>query len=145
MFWETIIGAVVVALALVLIVPSIRIVGPTRIGLVIKRFSFKKLPGDDPIAFRGEAGFQADLLMPGWRFKFWILYRVKMHPWVQIPAGRIGVVISQVGAPLPTGAKSAVYRPELGNFSNERPVFMAPVDNHFITYQRLAARVYASE
>jgi uncharacterized membrane protein YqiK len=87
---------------------------------VIKRFSFRKLPGDDPIAFRGEAGFQADLLMPGWRFKLWILYRVELHPWVQIPAGRIGVVISQVGAPLPTGAKSAVYRPGLGNFSDLR-------------------------
>jgi uncharacterized membrane protein YqiK len=120
MFWYIVIGAVAVVLALVIIVPSIRIVGPTRIGLVIKRFSFRKLPGDDPIAFRGEAGFQADLLMPGWRFKLWILYRVELHPWVQIPAGRIGVVISQVGAPLPTGAKSAVYRPGLGNFSDLR-------------------------
>ena len=120
MFWQIIIGAVAVFLALVLIIPSIRIIGPTRIGLVIKRFSLRKLPGDDPIAFRGEAGFQADLLMPGWRFKLWILYRVELHPWVQIPAGRIGVVISQVGAPLPTGAKSAVYRAELGNFSDLR-------------------------
>ena len=104
----------------ILILPSIRIIGPSEIGLVIKRFSFKKLSQDNPIAFNGEAGYQADLLMPGWRFKFWILYKVEKFPWVQIPAGRIGVVVSQAGKPLPTGAKSAVYKESLGNFANLR-------------------------
>ncbi len=110
--------ALVLIVALILIVPSIRIIGPTQIGLVIKRFSLRKLSEDNPIAFRGEAGYQADLLMPGWRFKFWVVYIVRKHPWVQIPAGKIGVVVAQVGAPLPTGAKSAVYKTELGNFSD---------------------------
>jgi hypothetical protein len=50
------------------------------------------------------------------RFKFWPLYVVTRHPMLQIPAGQIGVVIAQVGRPLPVGAKSAVYRPEFGNF-----------------------------
>ncbi len=56
----------------VLVIPSIKIIGPTEIGLVTKRFSLKKLNKDDPIAFRGEAGYQAVLLMPGWRFKLWM-------------------------------------------------------------------------
>jgi uncharacterized membrane protein YqiK len=103
---------------LVLVLPSIRIIGPTEVGLVTKRFSFKKLRDDDPIAFRGEAGYQSTLLMPGWRFRFWILYKVEKHPWVQIPAGKIGVVIAQIGQPLPTGAKSAVYRSEFGSFTD---------------------------
>jgi regulator of protease activity HflC (stomatin/prohibitin superfamily) len=55
--------------------------------------------------------------MPGLRFKFWPLFGVKKFPWVQVPAGEIGVVIAQVGAPLPIGAKSAMFRPEFGNFS----------------------------
>lgn len=101
----------------VLILPSIRIIGPTEVGLVTKKFSLKKLSEDNPIAFNGEAGYQADLLMPGWRWKFWILYRVQNFPWVQIPAGQIGVVISQVGQPLPVGAKSAVYKKEFANFT----------------------------
>src|SRR5262249_53722756 len=42
------------------------------------------------------------------------------HPWVQVPAGQIGVVIAQVGQPLPIGAKSAVYKPEFGNFADLR-------------------------
>jgi uncharacterized membrane protein YqiK len=78
-----------VVLFLILVIPSIRIIGPTEIGLVIKRFAFRKLSADNPIAFRGEAGYQAKLLMPGWRFKLWLVYRVEKHPWVQIPAGKI--------------------------------------------------------
>jgi len=58
------------------------------------------------------------MLMPGLRFKLWPLFGVKKFPWVQVPAGEIGVVIAQVGAPLPIGAKSAVYKAELANFSN---------------------------
>ena len=60
--------------------------------------------------------------MPGLRFKLWPIYGVKKFPWVQVPAGEIGVVIAQVGAPLPIGAKSAVYKPEFDNFSDLRGV-----------------------
>lgn len=78
--------ALVIGLA-ILIFPSIRVIGPTELGLVKKRFSFTKLSEDNPIAFKGEAGYQADLLMPGFHFKLWIRYRVERHPWVQVPAG----------------------------------------------------------
>ncbi len=114
------VAAVVLAVLIVFILPSIRIIGPTEVGLVTKRFSLKKLSEDNPIAMNGEAGYQADLLMPGWRFKLWLFYQVDKHPWVQVPAGEIGVVIAQVGKPLPIGAKSAVYRNEFANFSNLR-------------------------
>ena len=104
----------------ILILPSVRNIGQTEVGLVYKRFSLKKLTSGNPIAFKGEAGYQADLLMPGFRFKFWILYGVRKFSWVQVPAGEIGVVISQIGEPLPVGAKSAVYKESFGNFSNIR-------------------------
>ncbi len=113
-FWT----AVTVIIALVLIIPSIRIIGATEVGLVNKRFSLKKLKNDNPIAFSGEPGYQADLLMPGWRFKLWIVFRVDKFPWVQVQAGEIGVVIAQVGQALPIGAKSAIYKKEFGNFSD---------------------------
>ncbi len=115
---ELVIAAIIIFV--VFILPSIRNIGPTEVGLVIKRFSVKKLPDDNPIAFRGEAGYQADLLMPGFRFKFWVLYSVEKFPWVQVPAGEIGVVIAQVGQPLPTGAKSAIYKKEHGDFTRLR-------------------------
>lgn len=108
----------VLFLVAVIILPSFRRIGPTEVGLVTKRFSLKKLTDDNPVAFQGEAGYQADLLMPGIRFKFWLVYRVDKFPWVQVPAGEIGVVIAQVGKPLPVGAKSAVYKKEFGNFGD---------------------------
>ncbi len=108
---------VLLVVTVVCIVFSIRYIGPMEVGLVNKRFGFKKLSEDNPIAFNGEAGYQADLLMPGLRFKFWPVFAVNKHPWVQVPAGEIGVVIAQVGKPLPIGAKSAIYKEEFANFS----------------------------
>ncbi|MGD0903858.1 MAG: hypothetical protein ABR924_13045, partial [Terracidiphilus sp.] len=110
----------VVAVVLVAtVLASFYSIGPTQIGLVRKRFG-RKLPGDNPLAFQGEAGYQADLLMPGVRFKFKPFATVTKHPWVQVPAGQIGVVIAQVGKPTPIGAKSARYDPVFGNFTNLR-------------------------
>ena len=111
---------VLVAVISAFVFPSIRRIGPTQVGLVTKRFSFRKLSGDNPIALNGEAGYQADLLMPGWRWKFWVVNRVDKHPWVQVPAGQIGVVIAQAGSPVPIGAKSAIYRNEFGIFADLR-------------------------
>ena len=119
MLGSTVLGVLLfLALMIIIVAPSVRIIGPTEIGLVTKRFSRKKLLEDNPIAFNGEPGYQADLLMPGWRWKLWLMYRVEKFPWVQVPAGEIGVVISQAGKPLPMGAKSAVYKTEFGNFSD---------------------------
>lgn len=108
------------ATAVLLCLASLHRIGPNEVGLVTRRLSFRKLVNDDPIAFHGEAGYEADLLMPGLRWKLALLYRVEKFPWVQVPAGEIGVVIAQVGAPLPIGAKSAAYKPAFGSFSDVR-------------------------
>jgi uncharacterized membrane protein YqiK len=113
-------GGLVAFVAIVLILKSVHFIGAAEVGLVNKKVGFKKLQDDDPIGLRGEAGYQADLLMPGLRFKLWPIFSVTKYPWVQVPAGEIGVVIAQVGHPLPTGNKSAIYRPAFGNFSNVR-------------------------
>ena len=117
---EIIIGLVVIALVVFVVWKSFHSIGAAQVGLVAKRFAFRKLTEDNPIAFHHEAGFQAELLMPGLRIKLWPVFAVQKHPWVQVPAGEIGVVIAQVGNPLPIGAKSAVYTPQLANFSNLR-------------------------
>lgn len=109
--------AVLVVLFAIVIFKSIYSIGPTQVGVVRKRFG-AKLPGNNPVAFKGEAGYQAELLMPGLRFKFYLVYAVTKHLWVQVPAGQIGVVIAQVGEPLPIGAKSGQYKPEFGNFTD---------------------------
>src|SRR5690349_6026812 len=105
-------------ITLLILTRSLHTIGPAQVGLVNKRIARRRLDNDDPIAFHGEAGFQAVMLMPGLRFKLWPVFGVRKYPWVQVPAGEIGVVISQLGRSLPIGAKSAAYRPEFGNFSD---------------------------
>jgi regulator of protease activity HflC (stomatin/prohibitin superfamily) len=119
----TVLAIVVAVVFVVALFRSVYSIGPTQVGLVRKRIG-AKLPGNNPIAFKGEAGYQAELLMPGLRFKFVLIYDVTKHPWVQVPAGQIGVVIAQVGEPTPIGAKSGRYKPEFGNFS-DLPTFVA--------------------
>ncbi len=113
----TLVGIIVV-LVVACLLKSIKTIGPTEVGLVTKRFGLGKLGDDNPIAFKGEAGYQAKLLMPGLRFKLWPIFGVKKFPWVQVPAGEIGVVIAQVGLQLPIGNKSGVYKPEFGNYAH---------------------------
>jgi len=114
---SALIGAAVF-IVLIIAARSVRNIGPTEVGLVRKRFGTRKLEDGNAVAFRGEAGYQAGLLMPGVQFKLWPVYDVTHHPMVQIPAGQIGVVIAQVGASLPTGAKSGIYKPQFGNFQD---------------------------
>jgi regulator of protease activity HflC (stomatin/prohibitin superfamily) len=109
---------VVAAFAIFALWRSLWTIGPTEVGLVRKRLSFRNLKSGSPVAFHGEAGYQAQMLSPGLRFKLWPFFVVTRHPMVQIPAGQIGVVIAQAGAPLPIGAKSAVFKPVFGNFQD---------------------------
>src|SRR2546428_9682640 len=102
-------------LAVYVIWRSIVVIGPAEIGLVVKRVSRRHNTTDTPIAFAGEAGYQAELLMPGVRFKLWPTYIVVRYPWVQVPSAEIGVVICPLGEPLPPGAKSALYRASFRN------------------------------
>lgn len=110
-------GIVAAVVVLLLALSSFRFIGANEVGLVNKRLG-RRLKGDQAIAFDGEAGYQARLLMPGLRFKLWPVYSVTKHPWVQVNPGEIGVVIAQLGAPLPIGAKSAAYKPVFGNFTD---------------------------
>jgi uncharacterized membrane protein YqiK len=84
------------------------VVPENRIGLVTKKFNLgrinRSLPDGRIIATKGEAGFQAKTLAPGlyWGKYPW-QYRVEMQPFTVIPEGKIGVVISNDGAELPSG------------------------------------------
>src|SRR2546425_11444952 len=80
-------ASAVTFLVLFYLLMSIRRIGPTEVGLVIKRFGWRRLSEDNPIAFDRETGYQADLLMPGLRFKAFAVYSVDKDPWLQRPAG----------------------------------------------------------
>lgn len=84
------------------------IVPENRIGLVTKKFKLtganRALPDGRIIATRGEAGFQAKTLAPGLYWGMWPwVYGVEMQPFTVIPEGKIGLVMANDGAELPTG------------------------------------------
>ena len=60
--------AVIGVIALLILLKSLKSIGPTEVGLATKRLG-KKLSEGNVIAMSGEAGFQHGLLMPGLRFK----------------------------------------------------------------------------
>lgn len=84
------------------------IVPENRIGLVTKKFVLvganRELPDGRIIATKGEAGFQAKTLAPGLYWSMWPWqYGVDMVPFMVIPEGKIGLVLSKDGAEIPTG------------------------------------------
>ena len=85
------------------------IVPENRLGLVTKKFVLfganKELPDGRIIATKGEAGFQAKTLAPGLYWGMWPWqYGVDMQPFTIIPEGKIGLILSNDGAEIPTGA-----------------------------------------
>jgi uncharacterized membrane protein YqiK len=114
-----IVVGVAVLIVVLALLRSLHSIGAAEVGLVTKRLG-KRLGGDQLVALNGEAGYQAELLMPGLRFKLWPLFGVERYPWVQVAPDHVGLVIAQVGQSLPTGAKSAVYKDEFGGFSDLR-------------------------
>jgi len=84
------------------------IVPENRIGLVTKKFvvvgANRGLPDGRIIATKGEAGFQAKTLAPGLYWNMWPWqYGVDMAPFMIIPEGKIGLLLSKDGAEIPTG------------------------------------------
>lgn len=84
------------------------IIPEDKIGLVTKKFVLfganKSLPDGKIIALNGEPGYQADTLAPGLYWGFWVWqYSIDQVPLTVIPKGKLGLVISKDGSPIPTG------------------------------------------
>jgi uncharacterized membrane protein YqiK len=78
-----------------------RVIKEDESGLVIKRFG-PELPAGRIVATRGEAGYQAAMLPPGFHFPLWrFRYKVERVPVVVVPAGEIALVVAADGAPIP--------------------------------------------
>jgi uncharacterized membrane protein YqiK len=104
--WEhlvfTIVAAAFVFIALAVIASSVRIVGASESGLVVKRFG-PPLASGRILALHGEAGYQARMLSPGWHFFLWrVRYRVIKVPTVVVRPGEIALVVAADGAAMPS-------------------------------------------
>lgn len=78
------------------------VIAEDQAGLVIKKFG-KALPPGRLIALGGEAGYQADLLPPGWYFGLWTWkYRIEKVPLVTVRPGEIALVVAADGDAMPS-------------------------------------------
>ena len=94
-------AALLVLLAIVAVLASIRVIREDESGLVIKRYG-RPLPSGRIIALEGEAGYQARLLSPGWHSGLWRWrYKVERVPMVVIQPGEIALVVAADGEAIP--------------------------------------------
>jgi uncharacterized membrane protein YqiK len=96
------------------------LINEREVGVVTKKFGRRKLPPGQLIALNGEAGYQADTLAPGLHFGYWFFqYRVAKVPMVRIPAGEIGLVLANAGAPI-ASARILGHAVACDNFQDAR-------------------------
>ena len=77
-------------------------VPPDHMGILIAKTG-RPLPPGQILAKAGQQGIQEDVLGEGRYFYNPFLYEWKIVPVVQIPPGKVGIVVSKVGADLPQG------------------------------------------
>jgi uncharacterized membrane protein YqiK len=105
-----IIVAAVLIFAAIFVFPSfilgLVIISERQVGIVVKRFSIGKssLSADQLVALKGEAGYQADTLAPGWHFGYWSwMYQIQRVPITVINQGEIGLLVAADGKSVPPG------------------------------------------
>ncbi|MDP1921895.1 MAG: SPFH domain-containing protein [Myxococcales bacterium] len=87
--------------AVVVFLSGLHVIRAHESGLVVRRFG-RSMPPGRLIALEGEAGYQADLLPPGWHLGLWrFRYQVVRVPMVIIAPGEIGLVVAADGEATP--------------------------------------------
>jgi uncharacterized membrane protein YqiK len=99
--WWAFLSELIILLALSPWLLGLVLIDEREVGIVIKKIGSRQLPPGQLIALNGEAGYQADTLAPGLHFGYWFFqYRVIKSAMIHIPAGEIGLVLANAGAPI---------------------------------------------
>lgn len=97
-------GSIGLLLVLILFAKSLLglvIINEQQVGVVVKKFG-RQLPPGKLVALKGEAGYQADTLAPGWHFGYFPWqFSVSRAPVTVIPQSQIGLVVAADGTPTP--------------------------------------------
>ena len=101
--WWTALALSGLALAIVITIFSgTWMIAANQSGLVVKRFG-PALASGHIIALKGEAGYQARLLSPGWHFGLWRWrFRVIKVPITVVRPGEIALIVAADGAAMPS-------------------------------------------
>lgn len=97
-------GSIGLLLVLILFAKSLLglvIINEQQVGVVVKKFG-RQLPPGKLVALKGEAGYQADTLAPGWHFGYFPWqFSVSRVPVTVIPQSQIGLLVAADGTPIP--------------------------------------------
>jgi len=99
-------GVLMVLVGLFLFIStSFVIVGADEVGHLNRIFLGEPMPAGQVVAFRGQKGPQAEVLPPGFKFRWFlrVLYKVEMKPITEVKQGRCGKIVALDGAPLREG------------------------------------------
>jgi regulator of protease activity HflC (stomatin/prohibitin superfamily) len=94
---------IIVLLFLIFVLPGFFTIGAKQVGVMIRKNFGARLPEGKYIATKGEVGIQADTLMPGFYWRFKILWSVRKEVVTVIEKDEVGLVTSRDGKPLPAG------------------------------------------
>ncbi|MBI4298286.1 MAG: hypothetical protein HY666_00810 [Chloroflexi bacterium] len=93
---------------------SFTVVGADEMGHLKRVYGGLSMPPGQIIAFKGQAGPQAEVLSPGFKFSplLNVLYKVEKFSVVEIPVDSYGLLLARDGAPLRPGQILADEWPE---------------------------------
>ena len=98
------VGAVIIGiLAFILAYQSVVIVGGRELALIERRWLGKKMPQGRVVAMNNEVGIQARTLGPGMHFLIPFIYTARKSEFVEIMDGKVGLIESVDGSPIPPG------------------------------------------
>jgi hypothetical protein len=88
-----------------ILVPSFVTVGPDEVGHMNRIYFGSPMKPGQIIAMRGQNGPQAEVLPPGFTWKFWVrvFYKVEMKPVIEVKTGFCGKMTTLDGKPLKDG------------------------------------------
>jgi len=96
-------GAIALMLTAILVYQSVVIVGGKEIALIERRWFGKKMPQGRVVAMNNEVGIQARTLGPGMHFLIPFIYTARKSEFTEIMDGKIGLIESVDGSPIPPG------------------------------------------
>jgi len=124
-FGPIIIIFIVLLVFIIAVGTSIVNVGPDEVGIVAKKFGGGELPDGRIVGVKGENGFQASVLMPGWHLWYWKWqYDITKVKDAELKPGMVGIVVAKDGISLPDGEIYASQWKEPDKMINDAVYFL---------------------
>ncbi len=96
---------IVIILVLVLLIPGLKLITDSEVGILTKRMFGRKMPQGQVVARNGEIGVQADILMPGLYWRIPVIWKIQKDTVTEILPTEVGIVESIDGRSIPKGTR----------------------------------------